>query len=243
LLSETTSPQFSELSISDCPSTIGSPSSYTLENVCSIDSSLTSHLVKDETKHRDGKEDGHKPSTSLIPARRHSYRGSRSANQSINPYLAPWPTSSTSMLHLSTTNVRSTRTPYASGSTRTKPRSKQVSGVPNYNAKNARGDFCCEICPKVFKPAKRADWVRHVRTHYRDTEVGGQYCCCGIPVEQIFLPEYAERISLSVPVETYNGKLMIGGCGRYFSRRDALKRHLMRTSKHCVGDVDGDWHP
>lgn len=35
----------------------------------------------------------------------------------------------------------------------------------------------------------------------------------------------------------FDGMLMIGGCRRAFSRRDALMRHLQREKGKCFGDA------
>ncbi|KAI0757402.1 hypothetical protein C8Q80DRAFT_1133453 [Daedaleopsis nitida] len=38
----------------------------------------------------------------------------------------------------------------------------------------------------------------------------------------------------------YEGELMLGGCGKSFSRQDALKRHVDH-SERCGTDHDGPW--
>ena len=52
-------------------------------------------------------------------------------------------------------------------------------------------------------------------------------------------------IELGVPATTvreaevfeFDGVLMIGGCRKTFSRRDALSRHLQREKGRCFGDA------
>ena len=61
--------------------------------------------------------------------------------------------------------------------------------------------------------------------------------CCGVPV--------LNAIELGVPAAVvreaqafeFDGVLMIGGCRKAFSRRDALKRHLQREKGRCFGDA------
>ena len=128
---------------------------------------------------------------------------------------------------------------------RTAPRRAQRQGTPNYEATDAAGDFCCEVCGYTCKPHRRIDFRRHVNTHYPHM-AGGPNTCCGVPVEYSDIPEWREQLGQraeSPPVRTFYGMRMVGGCGKVFSRTDALIRHLASARNSCVGDPDGDWHP
>ncbi|KAI0087713.1 hypothetical protein BDY19DRAFT_859614, partial [Irpex rosettiformis] len=105
--------------------------------------------------------------------------------------------------------------------------------------------FCCEVCEYTCKPHRRIDFRRHVNTHYPHM-IGGPTTCCGIPVGLRDLPEWHEqfvKVAGTGFIRTFNGRRMVGGCGKVFSRTDALIRHLASTKNPCVGDPDGDWHP
>ncbi|KAI0702265.1 hypothetical protein BC835DRAFT_1227007, partial [Cytidiella melzeri] len=94
----------------------------------------------------------------------------------------------------------------------------------------------CETCDYVFKPNRRVDFVRHVKTHYPEL-TGGPLICCGIPVEDRYLPKYKRKIRPGAEVMTFYGRKMVGGCGKAFSRTDALQRHLDLATKRCVADL------
>ena len=123
---------------------------------------------------------------------------------------------------------------------RTRARRSKGKGTPNYNSVNESGDFCCETCGYVCKPSRKVDFRRHVNTHYPKM-VNGPVICCGVPVEQ--RNDSRWKIPASAPIMTFYGRQMVGGCGRIFSRTDALKRHLELRGHRCVGDLKGEWHP
>ncbi|KAI0700090.1 hypothetical protein BC835DRAFT_1329293 [Cytidiella melzeri] len=120
--------------------------------------------------------------------------------------------------------------------TRFTRRQEPGTGLPNYNSTNDAGDFCCETCHRVFPRARRPDFERHVDVHYPELARGGPLLCCGLPVEQV--KNYHES-----DVMVFYDRRMVGGCGKLFSRTDALKRHLESARRGCVGDLSGDWHP
>lgn len=98
----------------------------------------------------------------------------------------------------------------------------------------------CPHCEYVQKERRRPDLARHIATHGPNT---AEWACCGVP------RALARRYGLDPAREdayTIGGVEMMGGCGKAFSRRDALQRHLRVRHAHgpeCVGDVKGDWHP
>ncbi|KAI0086453.1 hypothetical protein BDY19DRAFT_861491, partial [Irpex rosettiformis] len=102
--------------------------------------------------------------------------------------------------------------------------------------------FVCETCGHVCKATRKVDFRRHVNTHY-PSMVSGATICCGIPVEQRNIGQWRGKISANAPIKTFFGRQMVGGCGRIFSRMDALHRHIELQSNTCVGDVKGVWHP
>lgn len=123
---------------------------------------------------------------------------------------------------------------------RTRARRSKGKGTPNYNSVNESGDFCCETCGYVCKPARKVDFKRHVNTHYPKM-VNGPVICCGVPVEHRNDSQW--KIPANAPIMTFYGRQMVGGCGRIFSRTDALKRHLELRGHRCAGDLKGEWHP
>jgi len=58
--------------------------------------------------------------------------------------------------------------------------------------------------------------------------------CCGVPLKGM------GRYDLPEDTTPYNWqwKLMYGGCGKEFSRHNALKRHLDNEHMTCVGDMN-----
>ncbi|KAM5543610.1 hypothetical protein V8D89_002861 [Ganoderma adspersum] len=94
----------------------------------------------------------------------------------------------------------------------------------------------CPYCPHVQRNRRSPDLKRHIKTHTRNREVA-DWVCCGVPV--------LNAIELGVPAATvreaqvfeFDRVLMIGGCRKAFSRRDALKRHLQREKGKCFGNA------
>lgn len=121
---------------------------------------------------------------------------------------------------------------------RTPPRRALGTGDPNYESKNAKGEFCCETCGRTCNPHRRVDFRRHVNTHYPHLRPGA-VVCCGVPVE--LRESYV--VAADARVMTVYGREMVGGCGRSLSRSDALGRHLGLLTNVCVGDLEGWWHP
>ncbi|KAI1787951.1 hypothetical protein LXA43DRAFT_1027027, partial [Ganoderma leucocontextum] len=94
----------------------------------------------------------------------------------------------------------------------------------------------CPYCPYVQRSRRSPDLKRHIKTHTRGADVA-DWVCCGVSV--------LNAVELGVPAATvreaqafeFDGMLMIGGCRKAFSRRDALIRHLQREKGKCFGDA------
>ncbi|KAI1787949.1 hypothetical protein LXA43DRAFT_671814 [Ganoderma leucocontextum] len=94
----------------------------------------------------------------------------------------------------------------------------------------------CPYCPYVQRSRRSPDLKRHIKTHTRGADVA-DWVCCGVPV--------LNAVELGVPTTTvreaqtfdFDGVLMVGGCRKAFSRRDALIRHLQREKGKCFGDA------
>ncbi|KAM5541670.1 hypothetical protein V8D89_004651, partial [Ganoderma adspersum] len=94
----------------------------------------------------------------------------------------------------------------------------------------------CPYCPHVQRNRRSPDLKRHINTRARDMEVA-DWVCCGVPVmnaAELGVPAMAMR---EAQVFDFDGVLMIGGCKKAFSRRDALRRHLLREKGKCFGDA------
>ncbi|KAF5315319.1 hypothetical protein D9619_006993 [Psilocybe cf. subviscida] len=92
-------------------------------------------------------------------------------------------------------------------------------------------DWKCPLCDWEQGNHRMPDFKRHIKTHLRlDTETGHGHFCEGVPVEKANLyniPEDAEAYE-------FNGRMMIGGCMKSFSRRDARKRHFKKVNNTCA---------
>lgn len=94
-------------------------------------------------------------------------------------------------------------------------------------------DFTCPECGWTQGNKRSPDFARHLKSHARPTDdqktVG--WWCKGVLME-----EGAKWGATGKPF-LFADKLRIGGCGRSFSRRDALKRHLDNANITCIGDA------
>ena len=82
----------------------------------------------------------------------------------------------------------------------------------------------CDICG--FRPttSRKADFLRHEKTH-QDT----QYVCYGIPDDH----PAAAGLDPMCSVRLYKGNKFLGGCGKPYSRMDALQRHSGKSGCAC----------
>jgi hypothetical protein len=102
-------------------------------------------------------------------------------------------------------------------------------------------DLICPVigCPHQQLNGRIQDFRRHLGTHLRRN---GEIRCKGMPWEQFLRDRHLfpkiskEERPYEVPEE---GGLWIGGCMKTFSRADALKRHLRKTS--CEGYNPGGY--
>ncbi|KAG2057894.1 hypothetical protein BDR06DRAFT_165379 [Suillus hirtellus] len=113
------------------------------------------------------------------------------------------------------------------------PRNAQAIPGSTPSFANKSNPWACPYCKWVQRNHRTPDLKRHIRTHTR-FERPAQWVCCGIPTESAAMYNVPHDATLYV----HNGKQMIGGCGKEFSRRDALKRHLGNDHISCVGDID-----
>ncbi|KAI0766166.1 hypothetical protein BD413DRAFT_442299, partial [Trametes elegans] len=87
-----------------------------------------------------------------------------------------------------------------------------------------------------FTPGQRmGDFVRHEMTHMPKQNSDRGFRCYGLPsrdpaeLAQMYPGLMAARINsgrMRPDVRVLDGVQMVGGCGRTFSRADALRRHL-----------------
>ncbi|KAG2151300.1 hypothetical protein DEU56DRAFT_777137 [Suillus clintonianus] len=113
------------------------------------------------------------------------------------------------------------------------PRNAQAAPgtAPSFASKS--NPWACPYCKWIQRNHRTPDLKRHILTHTR-LERPAQWVCCGIPVESATIYNVPHDAAPYI----YNGKQMVGGCGKEFSRRDALKRHLGNDHISCIGDID-----
>lgn len=117
------------------------------------------------------------------------------------------------------------------------PRSRPSSSHSSSSASDGLQLKCPQCNCIVGRPQ---ELCRHMKKH-APKEGEPRWPCCGVP-----LADAAER---GVPAGgtpfDYNGMRFVGGCGKPYSRRDALARHLKRKGKGkerlCHGDPYG-WY-
>lgn len=90
----------------------------------------------------------------------------------------------------------------------------------------------CKECGYVQSKRRMGDFRRHLKKH--DAEHLTRVICCGVP------PTHPVAASLRPGHLThwYGDRPFHGGCGRSYSRMDALQRHLKKSQ--CVGGSTKD---
>ncbi|KAI9508339.1 hypothetical protein F5148DRAFT_966856, partial [Russula earlei] len=85
----------------------------------------------------------------------------------------------------------------------------------------------CKECGYVQSKKRMGDFRRHLKKHEADHLT--RVVCCGVPSTHLgvasLLPGHLTR--------WYNNHPFHGGCGRSYSRMDALQRHLKKSG--CIG--------
>ncbi len=98
----------------------------------------------------------------------------------------------------------------------------------------------CPHCPYVQHNHRSPDFNRHIATHSPLKKA--QWVCCGVPVFDAQAQGVPESVVHEEPFE-HEGLLMVGGCQKTFSRRDALGRHLRSGKGRCFGDASAMYQP
>jgi hypothetical protein len=90
----------------------------------------------------------------------------------------------------------------------------------------------CRKCGYLQLTKRMGDFRRHLKKHEADHL--SRVVCCGVP------PTHPAAASLRPGHLThwYNGHLFYGGCGRSYSRMDALQRHLKKSG--CISGSSKD---
>ena len=149
--------------------------------------------------------------------------GSFGSNPSVSlPQLSPQAGPSSELITSSRRNVQVSRT--------------AVRAV----ASSPLNRWQCPYCPHVQKNRRSPDFKRHVETHTRPADA--LWVCCGVPLANAAehcVPDAVARDE----VWEFEGMLMVGGCRKTFSRRDAYGRHLKREKGRCWGDPQAMYQP
>ncbi|KAH7928439.1 hypothetical protein BV22DRAFT_208149 [Leucogyrophana mollusca] len=165
-------------------------------------------------------DDEYMPSPSIQPRKRRRNRSDT-------------PSTSFSDNHdIATSSARRSKRPRQSP----QPRNIQLPADADLSATSARSrksnPWACPHCSWVQRNHRTPDLKRHIRTHTR-FQRPAQWVCCGVAMEM----SGAYKVPADAQPYTFQGQPMIGGCGKEFSRRDALKRHLDNKHITCVGDL------
>lgn len=107
----------------------------------------------------------------------------------------------------------------------------------------------CPVCK--YEPPRncKAEMARHMNTHTYEERLrlyGHEWFCCGVPVEkakEFGIEDVSDARTWDDMSNLMGNKLMVGGCGQSFVRRDSYRRHLNGKRCVCVGDAKGEWVP
>lgn len=171
----------------------------------------------------DASEDEYVPSPSLAPKKRQRTYDIEHYSRSYTPSAS----SRAASLGADYARARPAKR------TRPAPQSRNVQTAALHVAPRASDPWACPHCPWVQHNKRTPDLKRHIRTHTRHAKPE-QWVCCGVPL--------AQAAAFEVPPDAahmeHRGQVMVGGCGKTFSRRDALKRHLDNDNIQCAGDLN-----
>jgi hypothetical protein len=92
----------------------------------------------------------------------------------------------------------------------------------------------CEECGYAQSKRRMGDFRRHLKKH--DAEHLTRVICCGVPPTHSAVAHLHPGHRLTL--RWYGGCPFYGGCGRSYSRMDALQRHLKKS--RCVGGSTKD---
>lgn len=99
----------------------------------------------------------------------------------------------------------------------------------------AEGDLIkCEECGYTQSKRRMGDFRRHLKKH--DSGHQTRVICCGVPPTHSAVAGL--RPGLHHSPNWYGNRPFYGGCGRSYSRMDALQRHLKKS--HCLGGSTKD---
>lgn len=87
-------------------------------------------------------------------------------------------------------------------------------------------------CDVAF--TRQPDLNRHFMIHSSDPEKP-KHVCTGVPVDRA--GDFGIKDTSAMEVYSFKDEVWIGGCFKGFSRRDALKRHVERNSRACIGEI------
>lgn len=217
-----------QVSPSDSASSASPPPTSPSVSVCSLDSS---------------ESDGDGDYASLSDGEYHptSYqKKGKTASKSRSSRSSSTDSTSSESERSDTSRSRRRSHPYRRS---TPSRNIQCEGTGPFVEKGSLFECPVPGCEYIQDNHRVPDLKRHIETHDRWRRPD-RWICCGVETDVAHL--YREGITQGMSDEEYTkagaylfrGRLMVGGCMKTFSRRDALKRHVDNPNIPCVGNMD-----